>query len=56
MRLFLAVLLAAACGARAFLEDDIVMGEDPRKPIEVDDQLMCHACNAAVIETVKHVS
>ena len=35
--------------------DDLVFGEDPRKPVEVDATLMCHACHAAVTETVKHV-
>jgi hypothetical protein len=37
------------------ISDDIVFGEDPRKPIDVDQKLLCHSCHAAVIETVKYV-
>lgn len=50
-RLSLLVVLAAHAAAM----DDLVFGEDPRKPVEVDATLMCHACHAAVSETVKHV-
>jgi hypothetical protein len=39
----------------ADISDDIVFGEDPRKPIDVDQKLLCHSCHAAVIETVKYV-
>ncbi len=51
----LGCLLAATWAVVAGGMDDIVFGEDPRKPVEVDDALLCHACNAAVLETVTHV-
>lgn len=50
-----ALLCAVLLAAHAHFADDLVLGEDPRKPIEVDDVLLCHSCHAAVIETVRHV-
>ncbi len=51
---FISVLACLASAATAM--DNLVYGDDPRKPIEVDTTLMCHACHAAVAQTVKHVS
>jgi hypothetical protein len=57
-RLSVALAVAAAVvlvcrPAAAF--DGLVFGEDPRKPVDVDDALVCHACNAAVVEMTSHV-
>ena len=51
-----AVVIAASVGVAVGDMDNLVFGDDPRKPIDVDDTLLCHVCNAAVIETVEHVS
>ncbi len=49
------ILFLAVFAVHTAAMDDLVFGEDPRKPVEVDATLMCHACHAAVSETVKHV-
>ncbi len=35
--------------------DSLVFGDDPRKPVEVDDALLCHACNAVLLEVTNQV-
>lgn len=50
-----ACVLAVLAFAAGDIADNLVFGEDPRAPVEVDGALICHACNAVVLETVKYV-
>lgn len=54
MRFTVAVLLAAAAVASAQLQAP-TFGDDPRKPIDVTPKLICHSCNAAVLEAATMV-
>lgn len=50
------LLLWAADPTAAQVEggpEGLVFGEDPRKPTEVTDELMCHSCHALVAEVHK---
>jgi hypothetical protein len=48
-------LLASAAWCATANPDSLVFGDDPRAPIEVDDALLCHACNAVILELYAQV-
>lgn len=51
---FVAVL--ACAGAIPGGPEGLVFGDDPRKPTEMSDELICHACHAVVTEVEKKLA